>query len=62
MGVARDEILRLVESLPDDATWEDVQYSVYVRERIERGRREAAEGKLIDQEEIERRMEKWTTE
>jgi hypothetical protein len=39
MPTAKEEIRRLIETLPDDATWEDVQYSIYVRERIERGRR-----------------------
>ena len=52
----------MLDSLPNDANWEDIQYSIYVRERIERGRREADEGKLIDQEEIERRMKRWLDE
>jgi predicted transcriptional regulator len=50
---------RMLETLPDDASWEDVQYSIFVRERIERGRREAAEGKLSDQNEVELRMKEW---
>jgi hypothetical protein len=49
----------MVESLPDDATWEDVQYSVYVRERIGRGRRETADGKILDEGEVKRRMKPW---
>ena len=52
----------MLDTLPDDATWEDVQYSIYVRERIERGRREADEGKVVDQEEIELRMKPWLGE
>jgi predicted transcriptional regulator len=62
MATVKDEIKRMVDSLPDDATWEDVQHSIYVRERIERGRREAAGGKIIDQDEVERRMQPWLTE
>lgn len=62
MPTAKEEIRRMLDTLPDDATWEDVQYSIYVRERIERGRREADEGKVIDQEEIERRMKPWLDE
>jgi hypothetical protein len=53
MPTAKEEIRKMFESPPDDATWEDIQYSLYVRERIERGRREAHEGKVIDQDEIE---------
>jgi hypothetical protein len=47
------------ETTPDDASWKDVQYSTFVRERIERGRREAGEGNVIDQGEIELRMKEW---
>ena len=61
MATVKDEIRRMIEGLPDDATWEDVQYSIYVRERIERGRREAADGKILDEDEVERRMKPWLT-
>jgi hypothetical protein len=46
----------------DEASSVDLQYSIYVRERIERGRREAEQGKLIDQDEVEARMETWLVE
>lgn len=62
MANAKEEIRRILDALPDDATWEDVQYSIYVRERVERGRREAEENRLIDQDEMERRMQRWPTE
>lgn len=62
MATVKEEVRRMIESLPDDATWEDVQYSIYVRERIERGRREAADGKILDEDEVERRMKPWLTE
>ena len=62
MATTKDELRKLLESLPEDATWEDVQYSIYVRERVERGRREAAESHLVDQEEIEARMKQWLPE
>ena len=62
MATVKEEVRRMIESLPDDATWEDVQYSIYVRERIERGRREASDGKILDEDEVERRMKPWLTE
>jgi len=62
MSTPKEEIRLLLDTLPDDVTWEDVQYSIYVRERIERGQREAAEGKLLDQEEVEARMSRWLIE
>jgi predicted transcriptional regulator len=62
MASAKEQIKRMLDELPDDASWEDLQHSIYVRERIERGRREALEGRVVDQEEIERRMSQWLVE
>ena len=36
-----------------------VEYQLYVREAIRRGREAAERGELVDQEEVERRMAKW---
>ncbi len=62
MATAKEEIRRLIDTLPDNATWEDLQHSIYVRERIERGRCEATEGKILEQEEVEQRMKPWLGE
>jgi len=42
-----------------DATFEDIQYQIYVREKIERGLQDVAEGRVVSQEEAERRMQEW---
>ena len=39
---------RLVENLPDTATWDDLAYEVYVRQAIEAGVAEADAGKVVD--------------
>ncbi len=62
MSTAKEEVRRLLESLPDDASLEDVQYSIYVCERIERARSELNQGKLIEQDDIEIRMRRWLDE
>ncbi len=49
-------VLELVDDLPSDATWEDVMYRVYVREAIEAGRRDAAEGRVVDLAEVRGRF------
>ena len=59
MATPKEEIRKILDTLPDDATWEDVQYSIYVRERVERGRRETNQATLIDQGEVELRMNRW---
>ena len=59
---AKDEVRKLLETLPEDVTLEDVQYSIYVRERIQRARKEADLGNLIEQQEVEHRMRRWLDE
>ena len=50
---------RLVDVVPDDASYEDIQYHIYVRQKVERGLEEVAQGKVASQEEVERWMAKW---
>ena len=52
----KEAVLELVKDLPNGATWEDVMYRVYVREAIEAGRKDAAEGRLLDVAEVRRRF------
>lgn len=49
-------VLELVDDPPSDAPWRDVMYRVYVREAIEAGRKDAAEGRLVDLAEVRRRF------
>jgi hypothetical protein len=62
MATPKEEIRKMLDTLPDDATWEDVQYSIYIRERVERGRREADQDQLTEQGEVEARMTRWLDE
>lgn len=50
---------KLLASLPEDCTWDDVQYHIYVREKVERGMRAADAGDVVSQEEAEKRIEQW---
>ena len=56
---AKDEVRALLEKLPDDASLSDIQYHIYVRQKIERGLEAIRKGNVIPQEEIEKRMARW---
>ena len=60
METAKEEVQRILDSLPDDATLEDVQYRIYVRQAIAAGLRDVDEGRVVSQEEVERRMARRT--
>lgn len=42
---------RLVEGLPDTASWDDLAYQVYVRQSIEAGLADSAAGRVVDHQE-----------
>ncbi len=62
MGKPKEEVLRLLEKLPEDASYEDIQYHIYVRQAIKQGIEAADRGEVLEQEEVERRMAKWLGE
>ena len=41
----KSRALRLVRTLPANATWDDVMYSLYVRQKIETGLADIATGR-----------------
>ena len=47
---------RLVENLPDSATWEDVMYRIYVRQAIEAGIKNSDQGRTTDVSEVRKRF------
>lgn len=56
LPTVKGEALRLVEQLPDDATWDDVLYQVYAAQAIEAGLKDCREGRTIPVSEVRRRL------
>jgi len=44
----KQEAHRLVENLPEDATWDDLTYQIYVRQAIEARLKDSEAGQTID--------------
>ena len=58
---AKEEVRRLLDCLPDNASFEDIQYHIYVRQKIDRGRKDVEVGRTISEEEFEARMSSGST-
>ncbi|HTD29581.1 MAG TPA: hypothetical protein VK660_09355 [Xanthomonadaceae bacterium] len=56
---SKQEVAQLLEQLPDDATLEDIQYHVYVLEKIQRGRAHVAAGNSHTAEQARERLARW---
>lgn len=59
MSTPKEEVRKLLENLPGESSYEDIQYHIHVREKIERGLKDIKEGRVLSQEEVERRAAKW---
>lgn len=42
----------LLDQLPDDCTWDDVMYQVYVRQKIEAGLEDVENNRVVPHEEV----------
>lgn len=55
----KQQILKAIEELPDDASVEDAIERLYLLYKIEKGLRQAERGDLISQEDARQRMAEW---
>jgi hypothetical protein len=62
MNTAKHEVQVLMQRLPDSCTLEDVQYHLYVLEKIQRGVDRAEKDGCLAPEEVEERLGKWISE
>jgi len=46
----------LIEGLPESASWDDVMYELYAKQKIEEGLKELDEGRGIPHEDVKRRQ------
>ena len=59
MSTIKDKVAELIHHLPEDSTLEDIQYHLYVLEKISKGQQSIKDGKGISNEEAKARLSKW---
>ena len=56
----KEDIISLIQELPDDTTLEDIQYHLFVKQKLLRAEEQIKEGKTIPHEEVmEKARKKW---
>ena len=56
MPSVKQEAIDLVKHMPEDISWDDVMYEIYVRKKIELGLQAVKEGKVFTLEEPKKRL------
>lgn len=57
MSTAKDEAIKTIAMLPEEASWDEIMYKIYVKRKIEEGRAAADEGRSIPHEEVKEMFE-----
>lgn len=58
-GILREEVESLLDRLPDDSTIEDVQYHLYVIDKVRKGLESVETEGGLTQDEVEERLSEW---
>jgi len=56
---AKQAVRDVLKRMPEDCSLEDIQYQLYLRQKLEKSRTAAAEGRLLPHEEVKKRLSKW---
>jgi predicted transcriptional regulator len=59
METAKEQVQRILEVIPDDASLEDIQYHIYVRQKVDQRLADGDAGRVVSHEEAMRRLDKW---
>ena len=62
MATAKEDVEKLLGKLPENCSLEDIQYHLYVLEKVRNGLEAADTEGAIPQDEAEERLSKWITE
>lgn len=56
MQTAKEVAKQVIDRLPDQASWADILYELYVKQKIEAGITAMTEGKTVGHEDAKRRL------
>jgi hypothetical protein len=57
--LTKETAKQVIDSLPEDATMDDIIHALYINIKFARGEREIRQGRGIAHEEAKKRLEKW---
>jgi predicted transcriptional regulator len=55
----KQKACNLISRMPDDTTYEDIQYHLYVLQCIEQGEKDIEDGRTLTHDEAKERLAKW---
>ena len=62
MQNVKEQVRELLEVLPDDVSFEDLQHHLFVREKIVQGVSDLDAGRVVSENEMEQNFKRWLDE
>ena len=59
MPTVKDEVIEMIQRMPEDASVIDIMAELYFRQKVDAGLKELDEGKGIPHEQVKERLKKW---
>jgi predicted transcriptional regulator len=59
MSQEKREAIELIQRLPEDVTIQDIMEQLYFKQRVDKGLRDVAEGRVISHQELKERIARW---
>ena len=55
----KQEAEKIIKRLPDNSTFEDIQYHLYISKKLQNARLNIEQGDFYSEEDVEKRLSKW---
>jgi predicted transcriptional regulator len=59
MSTIKEEAIKIITMLPDDASIEDIMYKLYVLDKIKKGQEDMQKGNYVTTDELRKEIESW---
>ena len=59
MPNAKQKMTTVIQSLPDDATYDEILRELAFERMVDRGLEDSRNGRVVDDDEMERRIRRW---
>ena len=56
MSMVKEEVKKLIDRLPEQATWDDIMYEFYVKKKLSVALKAAEEGRVVSHKEVKKRL------
>jgi len=56
MSIIKNEAKKLIDKLPEQATWDDIMYEFYVKKKLAVALKAADQGHVVPREEVKKRL------